>query len=725
MDILKELNDNQRIAVETTEGYVRVSACPGSGKTKVLVSRYIYLTEELGVPDDNILCVSFTNKATREIRNRIRKIRGKSFDTKFITTYHGFCLKVLRENMNFFHYPKNVNILDYEDQKSLLKEVYKELGIKANQNSYRGLLGEISKFKSEYVDFIVEYMSEPDSSKLPELKMKFKDEKIKDIIKAYIDKQRQTYYLDYDDIINFTYYLFKNNERVLSEYQDVIQYCMIDEFQDTDKIQKDIALMVTAKNRNLFVVGDDDQSIYSWRGAYPEFFVNLKEHIPSCTDIVLGQNYRSTKKIVSLGNELIKHNKVRVSKDMFTENIDGENIIYYHANDDYNEADWVSNNIKSLGDKGVSFNDIAVLYRSNYQSGILEKSLVKNQIGYSIWGGTKFFEREEIKDMISYLKLIFSSDDNIAFKRIVNKPRRKMGDKKIAFIENEAELSGLSMYDTLKSNVGHKTLKGAKIQEFIDVIEYCRNNNLTPSASISYVLDKTGYEAGLREDAEEDRLENLAELVRFTKDFETSEDTLTGTLEEYLEYISLYTDKSDDVNPEGAIKMLTMHTSKGLEFDYVFIIGLGEGIVPSQKSVSEKGEAGLEEERRLFYVGITRAKKGLYLSYADGFFHDGKEKNESRFIKELGDRNIEFTGISKGKSRVSALTYNRNVNYDNNFGNVDKSFKEGDLVEHKVFGRGIVAQVDLDGASYVVNFNNDRIKGSRIISMRYKGITRI
>lgn len=720
--MLEGLNNGQKKAVETTEGNVRVVACPGSGKTKTLVTRYAYLTEEIGIPEENILCISFTNKATREVKERIKKIKGRHFDSNLITTYHGFCIKALRGNMNFFHFPKNINVLDYEDQKAILGEVYKELGISAKNNNYKTMLGKISSYKSSNVELVVDFLSNPKENEVDEIDLGVKDNEFDLILKGYLKKQRQTYYIDYDDIVHFTYVLFKRNEKVLSQWQEKIQYLMIDEFQDSDKIQIEIALMLTRKSNNLFIVGDDDQSIYSWRGAYPQFFVDFAKETKNCTDIILDTNYRSTKKIVNVSNTLIKNNKVRVGKDMITPNEEGVDVICFHGNTDSDESSWIANKVTELISQGVSLNDIAILYRSNYQSRSVEEGLLRVKVPYSIWGGTKFFERKEIKDIISYLKLI-NSDDDIAFKRIINTPKRKMGPKKVEFIENMAQKENISLYEALKKNIDDNTFKSVKIKPFVDIIEHCRENNLSSSQSIRYVLEKTGYEEELRSDCDEDRLENLAELVKFTRDFEVSEDVIEGTLEEFLEYIALYTNKDEEDGLEGNIKLLTMHTSKGLEFDYVFVVGLNDSVVPNSRAVFEKGDVGLEEERRLMYVAMTRAKKQLFLTDSGGFGYDGKERETSRFIFELGDENIEKIGYKVNKNKF-------------NFGNkpsLNKSlissettaFVEGDLVKHKIFGIGKVTNVDYVAKSYIIYFDNEKLKDSRVISMKYSGINKV
>lgn len=654
--MLKGLNTGQRRAVEATEGNVRVVACPGSGKTRTLVTRYAYLTEEVGIPEENILCISFTNKATREVKERIKKMKGRNFNSDLITTYHGFCIKVLRGNMNFFHFPKNINVLDYEDQKAILSEVYKELGVSAKNNNYKTMLGKISEYKSSNVEFVVDFLSNPKEEEVEAMDLGVKDYEFSSILREYLKKQRQTYYIDYDDIIHFTYVLFKRNERVLSHWQERVHYLMIDEFQDSDKIQIEIALMLTSKSNNLFIVGDDDQSIYSWRGAYPQFFVDFDKHAKNCTDIILDTNYRSTKKIVGVSNALIRNNKVRVGKDMITPNEEGADIVCFHGDTDRDESSWVANKVSDLISQGVSLDDIAVLYRSNYQSRSIEEGLLKVKVPYSIWGGTKFFERKEIKDIVSYLKLI-NADDDVAFKRIINTPKRKMGPKKVEFIENIAQKDGITFYEALKENLDDSTFKSVKIKPFVDIIEHCRENKLSPSQSIRYVLEKTGYEEELRGDCDEDRLENLAELVKFTRDFEMSEDVIDGTLEEFLEYIALYTNKEEEESIDGNIKLLTMHTSKGLEFDYVFVVGLNDSVVPNSRAVFEKGETGLEEERRLMYVAMTRAKKQLFLTDSGGFGYDGKEKETSRFIFELGEENIQKIGYNPKKEKIGFWRY--------------------------------------------------------------------
>ena len=723
-ELLKDLNVGQRRAIEITEGNIRVVACPGSGKTKTLVTRYVYLTEEIGIPEENILCISFTNKATREVKERIKKIKGRHFDSNLITTYHGFCIKVLRGNMNFFHFPKNINILDYEDQKSILGEVYKELGISAKNNNYKTILGKISAYKSSNVEFVVDFLSNPKESEVRDVELGVKDKEFSLILKEYLMKQRQTYYMDYDDIVHFTYVLLKRDKRVLSKWQEKVQYLMIDEFQDSDKIQIEIALMITEKSKNLFIVGDDDQSIYSWRGAYPQFFVDFDKHVENCTDVILDTNYRSTKKIVSISNALIKNNKVRVSKDMITPNEEGMDIICFHGNTDRDESSWIANKITELIEDGASLDDIAILYRSNYQSRNIEESLLRIKIPYSIWGGTKFFERKEIKDIVSYLKLINSNDD-VAFKRIINVPRRKMGPKKIEFIENVAEKEGISFYEALKNNVDDPTFKSVKIKPFIEIIEHCRENNLLPSEAIRYVLDKTGYEEELKLDSDEDRLENLAELVKFSRDFEMSEDVINASLEEYLEYIALYTDKDEESSVDGSIKLLTMHTSKGLEFNYVFVVGLNDGVVPNLKAVFDKGDIGLEEERRLMYVAMTRAKKRLFLTDSGGFSYDGKEKETSRFIAELGEEYIEKIGYRQNKEKYN-LGLSKSINNSGLMSNsTQSSFKESDLVNHKIFGIGKIISVNTESKTYTIRFDNERLKDGRIISMKYVGINKI
>lgn len=723
--MLEGLNVGQRRAVEVTEGNVRVVACPGSGKTRTLVTRYAYLTEEIGIPEENILCISFTNKATREVKERIKKMKGRNFNSDLITTYHGFCIKVLRGNMNFFHFPKNINVLDYEDQKAILSEVYKELGVSAKNNNYKSVLGKISQYKSSNVEFVVDFLSNPKEEEVEAMDLGIKDNEFSSILREYLKKQRQTYYIDYDDIVHFTYVLFKRNERVLSQWQEKVQYLMIDEFQDSDKIQIEIALMLTSKSNNLFVVGDDDQSIYSWRGAYPQFFVDFDKHAKNCTDIILDTNYRSTKKIVGVSNALIKNNKVRVGKDMITPNEEGVDIVCFHGDTDRDESSWIANKVSELISQGVNLDDIAVLYRSNYQSRSIEEGLLRVKIPYSIWGGTRFFERKEIKDIVSYLKLI-NADDDVAFKRIINTPKRKMGPKKIEFIENIAQRDGISFYEALKNNLDDSTFKSVKIKPFVEIIEHCRENKLSSSESVRYVLEKTGYEEELRSDSDEDRLENLAELVKFTRDFEMSEDVIEGTLEEFLEYIALYTSKEEEESIDGNIKLLTMHTSKGLEFDYVFVVGLNDGVVPNSRAVFEKGETGLEEERRLMYVAMTRAKKQLFLTDSGGFGYDGKEKETSRFVFELGEENIQKIGYKTKKEKVSFGAISRpSFNSSLMSNTVANSFVEGDLVNHKIFGIGKVTKVDNISKSYVISFDNERLKDSRVISMKYAGIGKL
>lgn len=715
-NILADLNDKQKEAVTTTEGYVRVIAGPGSGKTKTLIARYMFLVEELGINPSNILCVTFTNKAAQEMKKRIRQILGEGFNTGLITTYHGFCLRVLKDDINHLYYPKKFIILDEEDQKAIIRDIYEELNLDLGYGSFEKTLDEIFKVKNLYLDYVkllTNVNSTFDIQNAASLKEK--------IYLMYLKKQKKVYGLDFNDLINFTIVLFSNFPEVLEKWQERLSYIQVDEFQDTSAKEFFIVEQLSKKNGNLFVVGDPDQTIYEWRKAKPEILVDFDKHFPSCKTIILDQNYRSTPEILNASNSLIKKNKIRVAKEMFTHKPSGIKVIHYHGKDEKDEIRWVTDRIKYLTTNyGVSKKDIAILYRAHYISRYIEQGLIEAGIDYTIYGGVKFFQRKEIKDALAYLRLIAYGDD-LSFLRIINEPKRRIGKEKINYLRQKAEEENISLYEALKKCYTELLFKNTKAKDFIEAVEYFRNNyhNLPVSELLQNVLQKTGYEENLRKDGDQDRLDNIAELFNSIVTLENDDEELT--LEKYLDQISLYTE-ADREDKRDSVKLMTVHVAKGLEFPYVFICGLSEDIFPNLRSLEEHKERALEEERRLAYVGMTRAIKELYLTESEGVDRRGNRKYPSRFLFEIEEGLIDRIGELEEeliKESQECIEYNNQRIFKENTQNT--IFKEGDVVSHPVFGCGVIEKIDNEKESYMIKFKG--FEEPKPISFSYKKLT--
>ncbi len=717
--ILENLNEQQLQAVTTTEGYVRVIAGAGSGKTKALTSRYAYLLEALGMSASNILCVTFTNKAAAEMRNRVKRIIGDENDYGYITTYHGFCVKVLREDINKMQYPKQFVILDAEDQKTILKDVYEELRINSKDYSYKQAIRHIEFLKNctNYLDFVAE---NKEILKLSELKLKDSKILLDHIFLRYLEKQRRNFSLDFNDLINFTLYIFGNNKDVLEKWQNRLYYIQVDETQDSSPKQFYLVDLLSQVHKNLFIVGDPDQTIYEWRGAKPEILVDFDKQFTEAKTVIMNQNYRSTPNILNLGNHIIKKNKIRIDKDMFTNNQTGVDVVHFHAKNDYEEGLFVANEIQKLvKEKKPKYADFAILYRANHISRTIEQSLIKEGIPYSIWGGIRFFERKEIKDILSYLRLIVFGDD-LSFLRIINTPSRKLGKVFIDGLKLISQQKNITLFETIESN----SLNRQCAVEFANLINEFRKrkDEILVSDLVKEILEKTGLSQMYRADGDEERLDNIKELQNSIIALE-KDDVEKLSLENYLQEIALYTDMDVDDGKRERVKLMTIHTSKGLEFPCVFLCGFTDGVLPSYMSIKERRERAIEEERRLTYVAITRAEKAFYMTESEGYnFQTGMNKYPSRFLFEIKDNLYVRQGILPQEIIDEAR---KQIEFENGMLNLPTIpvLEVGEIVSIDVWGEGKVIEKDDEKKVYLIEF--EKINGVRPIRYDWSGLKKL
>lgn len=694
-EILNHLNEPQKTAVLSTEGRVRVIAGAGSGKTKVLTLRYIYLVDVLGINPANILCMTFTNKAAQEMRNRITAALDFHSVNDFICTIHSFCLKVLRRDIYRLGFPKTFTILDEDDQKAIAREVFEDFQVSRKQNTLDKFIKSMTAYKAEHKDsYIARYM-------LPEASCDPKSDKTLD----YLHRQVQLSALDFNDIIHFAVYLMKHFGEVRAYWQNQLNYVMMDEGQDCNENDWLLMNTITEKSGNLFVVGDPDQAIYEWRGAVPKLFIDF---IPD-KDIILNQNYRSTPNILGVANSIIHHNANRIEKQLFTNNPQGPLIIHFHARTEKEEAQWIAGRIRQLREAGASFPDFAILYRSSYLSREIEQELVKKGLPYTIWGGIRFFMRREIKDAIAYLRLIEYGDD-MSFLRIVNVPSRKVGKAFLKRLKDTAAAGRLSLYDTLVRHKDEKDFGKASVRAFIDLIEDCRTrkDGMRVSDLLDEVLQKSGLQDLVRTDGDEDRLENLSELQLAVKAYEKDNRNEDISLASFLQDVALYTDEDAD-SRKNTVKLMTIHQAKGLEFPYVFVTGLSEGIFPNARTIRERKKEGEEEERRLMYVAVTRAEKALFLTESEGYNSSTQtDKYPSRFLLEI---QRDFL-VTEGKIDAALLAGTRELVASESVRpavfDSDCVFHEGDSVIHKAFGKGVVLKVNADHSCVVRFYGGER-----------------
>ncbi|XJZ27643.1 DNA helicase PcrA [Bacillota bacterium Lsc_1132] len=638
--LLNGLNPEQQKAVKTTDGPLLIMAGAGSGKTRVVTHRIAYLMIEKGVNPYNILAITFTNKAAREMRERISKMMGGAAEQIWISTFHSMCVRILRRDIDRIGFNRNFTILDTTDQLSVIKGILKDKNIDSKKFDPRALLGSISSAKNELIT----------TDEYAKMAGGYFEQVVSDVYEEYQKRLRKNQALDFDDLIMTTIHLFQRVPEVLEYYQRKFQYIHVDEYQDSNKAQYLLVKLLASRFRNLCVVGDSDQSIYRWRGADISNILSFEKDYPNATVIFLEQNYRSTKRILLAANKVIEHNMNRKAKNLWTENPEGNKIVYYRADSEQGEAQFVAGKIKELTrDDQYKLSDIAILYRTNAQSRVMEEVLLKSNISYSIVGGTKFYDRKEIKDMLAYLRLISNPDDDISLQRIINVPKRGIGSSSLDKIASFAALHDLSLYKALESieliDLSPKITKAAI--EFRDLIKNYTNMQefLSVTELVEEVLEKSGYREMLQAEKSleaQSRLENLDELLSVTKSFEDSSED--KTLVAFLTDLALVADidsMDNEDEKDDSIVLMTLHSAKGLEFPVVFLIGMEEGVFPHSRSLME--EAEMEEERRLAYVGITRAEKNLFLTNAQmrTLFGRTSMNPASRFITEIPEDLLE------------------------------------------------------------------------------------
>ena len=712
MDILDRLNRSQTEAVTATEGYIRVIAGAGSGKTRALSHRFAFLVNEIGILPGNILCVTFTNKSANEMRQRIHNLTGDN-DTGYINTFHGVCVSVLQEESYAVQYPKSFLVLDNSDIDSMLKIIYEERGLTLRNmtfSSARDMI-EIRKLYKEpeyYQDMITmsidqiyeKYMQATETSEI--------------IFYGYLYQEKKCFGLDYNDLIKFTLYIFENNEEIKQKWQKRLEYIMIDEFQDIDDLQYRLMCVLCGYHKNLFIVGDPDQTIYTWRGANVKYLLDFHRNFPDVQTIMMMENYRSTPEILRAANSLISKNLLRMKKNLIPTLPSGGSVLCCHGENQEKEALWMAEQIKILKEKGVPYKDITILYRAHYLTRSIEQVFLKEEIPYTIYSGVQFFGRMEIKDALSYLRMIAYRDD-LSFLRIANVPKRNLGERRMKFIQEYAGENSCSLYEALCRNLDQDIFKGTKAGEFVQLIEsFAANYQDRPVSEIlSAALDLSGYERMLRTEGNQERLDNLAELKQSVYEYETTcgEEAM---LEHYLAHVALFS--NSDAQPEhDKVKLMTVHTSKGLEFPYVFLCGMNEGIFPSRKT---KTREGMEEERRLAFVAMTRAKKRLYLSEAKGRNLDGSPRYPSRFILDIDQNLLEYDrkpeeGLIKEAREYIELS-SRCLLTDE----APSHYPIGQKILHKIFGPGTIVDVDTEKSAYAILF--DGMETPRTISFRVK-----
>ena len=761
-ELIEGLNDRQKEAVLATEGPCLVIAGAGSGKTKVLTHKIAYLMKEKYIKPWNILAITFTNKAANEMKERVEKLVGEAAKDMWIGTFHSICVRILRKYIDRLGFEHSFLIFDTSDQRTLIKECMKTLKIDDKMFTDRSVLSEISNAKNEMLEpkaYQTKYAGD------------YRKEIIGRIYELYQQRLKENNAIDFDDIINFTIKILEQNEDVLDYYTNKFQYVLVDEYQDTNKAQFTLVTLLASKYGNITVVGDNDQGIYSFRGADITNILNFERDFPGTKIVKLEQNYRCTGNILKAANSVIKHNENKYEKKLWTENEEGSLPIIHRADDEYDEGRFIVEEINHLRrEEYFKYSDFTVLYRMNSQSRAIEEILRREGIPYKIVGGLKFYERKEIKDIISYLRLIYNFSDNISLKRIINEPKRGIGKTSIDNIQEISEKTGLSMFDIIKhaDEYGLNRVK-ANATEFIETIEYLRSKieELSISELIKETLNKTGYVKALEIEnttEAESRIENLEEFLTVAIEFE--EEEAENTLADFLEGITLSSDIDGMEDSEDSVTLMTLHSAKGLEFPVVFLVGLEEGIFPGNKSIGEPKE--LEEERRLFYVGITRAKQYLYLTCSkkrtifgstsynavsrfvneipsellEGFdklddnsddFNDGQYKWEYGTSSKVKSYKLDNTNETKGYAATSGIGNRQNTNNGFQFKSAESflnslnakkentefdisKYKEGQRIYHKKFGEGIINKIEEEGEDHKLDISFDKAGHKRLMA---------
>ena len=656
--LLNGMNDRQAEAVQTTEGPLLIMAGAGSGKTRVLTHRIAYLIDEKMVNPWNILAITFTNKAAREMRERAEKLKTEAQDC-LIATFHSMCVRILRREADHIGYNRNFTIVDPGEQRTLMKRILKNLNLDPKKWNERAILGTISNAKNDLIDEVA----------YANLAGDMYTEIVAKCYTAYQKELRQSEAMDFDDLIMLTLRLFDQNPDVLTYYQQRYQYIHVDEYQDTNHAQYQLVKLLASRFKNICVVGDADQSIYGWRGADMQNILDFEKDYPEAKVVLLEENYRSTKTILQAANEVIRNNRNRRPKNLWTQNEDGEEIVYYRANDEQDEALFVARTIDQLSREGYSHKDFAVLYRTNAQSRTVEEALLKANIPYTMVGGTKFYSRKEIRDVISYLNLIANPSDNISYERVVNEPKRGVGPGTVDKIRNFAASQEISLLDA-SANILLSPVKGKAAQAVYDFANMLldlreRLNDFTVTELVEAVLEKTGYTASLAAQAtleSQARIENIEEFLSVTKNFDESPDNPSDEsgldkLSRFLNDLALIADTDDGDQENSEVTLMTLHAAKGLEFPVVFLVGMEENVFPLSRASEDEDE--LEEERRLAYVGITRAEKILYLTNANSRMLYGKTNynQPTRFLREISSDLLDYQGLARPANSSFKVSY--------------------------------------------------------------------
>ncbi len=670
MNYLDGLNDKQREAVMHVDGPCLVIAGAGSGKTKVLTTRIANLIDK-GIPSYNILAITFTNKAAKEMRDRLEKIVPNN--NAFVGTFHSLGVRIIRENASKLGLDRTFSIVDSDDVLSIIKKIMKDNGYDPKLNPPSYIRNKISSIKNDMLT----------NDEIERLFIDQKDKIAKQVYYEYLDVLKKNNSVDFDDLLRLPVKLFQENKDILEAYQDKFKYILIDEYQDTNEVQYKLSKLLARKYKNIFIVGDPDQSIYMFRGANFRNILNFEKDYKDAVVIPLEENYRSTKYILDTANSVIKNNKERKEKNLWSNNGNGTKVTYLRAYDGKHEIQLVLDEIKKLKEQGYESGDIGVLYRTNAQARLVEEMFLKSGEPYKVVGSYYFYSRKEIKDLICYLRLVLNNDDEISLRRVINVPKRGIGEATLKKLEEEAKEQNTSMFQVISKG------KELAFKELIrDITQEGEDLSLTDL--IELILEKSGMRKELEDDKtleNELRLDNLEEFKSITKTFEDR--TGSESLADFLEEISLIADISEHKDEENVVTLMTIHSAKGLEFKVVFLIGMEDGIFPHQNSFLE--EEGLEEERRLCYVGITRAKERLYISNAKRRMLYGKDvvNPPSRFIKEIDQNLLDI----QNENMFEEPKINKEELYNND---ADVDFKAGDVIMHTIYGRGVVVEVKGD-----------------------------
>ena len=726
MELVQNMNENQLKAILKTQGAVMVIAGAGSGKTRVLTNRIAYLIAEKNVLESNILAITFTNKAAKEMKERIYSLVGETSKYIWINTFHSMCVRILRQHIDLLGYNKNFTILDTSEQKSIIKNIVKELNLSEDSYQPNNILKIISNSKNSMIS-------------VNEMKAQARFGFMKNVAEIYEYYQKylkKNSVLDFDDLMLKTIVLFEKHPEVLAIYQNKFEYIHVDEYQDTNVIQYKLIKMLSEVHKNICVVGDDDQSIYSWRGACSDNIINFEKDYEDVEVIFLDQNYRSNSTILDAANAVIKNNTDRKDKALWSENKGGDKITVYSAANDKDETDDIAKKILDLKAQDIDYKDIAILYRANYLSRSMENSCMAFGIPYKLIGSLKFLQRQEIRDLLAYMNVIVNRNDEFSLRRIINVPKRGIGASSMAKIDNYAEQYGLSLFEALKNidmiGVSKKII--TNIHLLTQLIEkYSQTEQYSIEDLIVGIYKDSGYESMLKESADayaESRIENISELVSSAKQFSSMNDNLI----DFISEMSLTSD-ADDENEDDSVVLSTVHAAKGLEYRVVFIMGLEENLFPSIRDAesSEDERNKMEEERRLAYVAITRAKEKLFMSYANRRMQFGSIKNNkrSRFLDEVPNKLMHFesgfgaTANDSGESQLESVTkfisrLSPKIKIaDKPKTDVRTNYVVGDIVVHKKFGEGKVLSIEKD--SVKVDFEK---VGSKILLIEYANLTR-